>query len=471
MSWRVAGSLALVSWGALSFGAVYPWGAVPLYAGSALFGAVALVTGRSEDRRIWSLAAALALVVLAVGAQLVPLRVSTIERLSPHTIWLLTRYDVYFAATGAQAPHPLSISPNDTMLALAAFVSFGLLICGSARALSRHEVRTLCGGVVILGLVLALIAFIQKATSNGRIYGFWVPIEGRDPFGPFVNRNHFAGWMLLCLPMAVGYFCGRIVRGTRTAKSGWRNQVVWWASAEASRTLLAGFSIVVMAIALVLTFSRSGIAGFILAMIVSAYYVVRRQTRRTRLLTVVYLAGVVGIAIGWVGLDPVVSRFMSQDMFDMNGRIGAWIDAWNIVRRFPLTGTGLNTYGVATLFYQTADLVHHYSTAHNDYLQLAAEGGLLVCAPALLAIGLLVDGISRRLRDASPESPDYWIRAGCATGLLAVGLQEIGDFSLQIPGNAVLFCLLAGIALRTPSASPAASRSRATVASPASVAC
>ena len=119
-----------------------------------------------------------------------------------------------------------------------------------------------------------------------------------------------------------------------------------------------------------------------------------------------------------------------------------------IVRRFPIVGTGLNTFGTATVFYQTADRTKHFFEAHNDYLQLLAEGGLLLCIPIALAIVALVRTVRHRLRDIPSDSTDYWIRIGALTGIGAMAVQELADFSLQMPGNAVLFVVLLAIAVR-----------------------
>jgi O-antigen ligase len=85
--------------------------------------------------------------------------------------------------------------------------------------------------------------------------------------------------------------------------------------------------------------------------------------------------------------------------------------------------------------------------AHNDYVQLAAEGGLLLGVPAAAAMILLVRAIRRNLRAARAESRGYWIRAGAVIGLLAAAIQEVFEFSLQIPVNALLFATLAAVAL------------------------
>ena len=100
---------------------------------------------------------------------------------------------------------------------------------------------------------------------------------------------------------------------------------------------------------------------------------------------------------------------------------------------------------MATLFYQTSVPGFHLREAHNDYLQLAAEGGLLLGAPIVCAVAALVREIRVRFVDSSGSS--YWIRLGAVTGLGAIALQSTVEFSLQMPGNAALCAVLCGIAL------------------------
>jgi len=110
-------------------------------------------------------------------------------------------------------------------------------------------------------------------------------------------------------------------------------------------------------------------------------------------------------------------------------------------------GTGINTYSDAMLFYQRHVLEFWMTHAHNDYLQLLAEGGLLVFLPAAVTAVLLAVTIGRRLSEASDDSYQFWIRAGAGVGLIAMGIQETVEFSLQIPANALLFATLAAVAI------------------------
>ncbi|PYR36673.1 MAG: hypothetical protein DMF93_19480 [Acidobacteria bacterium] len=158
------------------------------------------------------------------------------------------------------------------------------------------------------------------------------------------------------------------------------------------------------------------------------------------------LARADALAVGWAGSDVIASRFGENDWHELDARRGAWTDALDVSARFPLTGTGLNTYGVATILYQRHDLEHHYEQAHNDYLQLMAEGGVLLAVPAALCLAVFALTVRRRFRDETSTTA-YWLRVGAVTGLAAIALQETFDFSLQMPGNALLFAVLCGIAL------------------------
>jgi O-antigen ligase len=241
-------------------------------------------------------------------------------------------------------------------------------------------------------------------------------------------------------------------------KPGLRSRLVWLASPDATSTMVLAFAIVVMATSLVLTFSRSGILGLMAAAIVVAFVVIRRQsTGMRRTVAAAYVMSIVVVSLAWGGLDLIINRFAATGAGDMDRRIGAWFDAWHIFQRFPVAGTGLNTYGIATLFYQTINLTHHYDQAHNDYLQLAAEGGVLLLVPAVAALVTFCVAVRSRFAATSPQSTDYWIRIGAVAGLVAIGLQELGEFSLQMPGNAVMFCVLAAIVLRAPDPSRGAS--------------
>ena len=80
-----------------------------------------------------------------------------------------------------------------------------------------------------------------------------------------------------------------------------------------------------------------------------------------------------------------------------------------------------------------------------------AEGGLLLGVPVLIALALFIREVWRRFREAADDTRTYWLRAGAVTGLCAIAVQELSDFTLQMPGAAALFVVLAAIAIHRPS--------------------
>ena len=208
-----------------------------------------------------------------------------------------------------------------------------------------------------------------------------------------------------------------------------------------------GAAVLVIVISIFWAISRSAITGFAAGAVILAWLAVKRRRlhagRRAIVLAAVATVGLAGIA--WRGPAVLLGRF--QDERNLLGRLDAWRDGWQVVRDFPLTGTGVNTYSDSMLFYQTRNRNFHLAQAHNDYLQVLAEGGLLVAIPAAIAAIVLVVAIRRNLRAAHGEARGYWIRAGAAVGMLSVAVQEVFEFSLQIPANTLIFSTLAAIAL------------------------
>ncbi len=162
-----------------------------------------------------------------------------------------------------------------------------------------------------------------------------------------------------------------------------------------------------------------------------------------------YIFVVAMLSLGWVGLDAIAARFATASL-DFAARYAAWQDALSVFRDFPWFGAGLNTYGTATLLYQRA-VGDHFAEAHNDYLQLLAEGGVVLAVAVLAALVLLAREIRRRFNEDADDQTTYWLRVGATTGLVAIALQEIVEFSLQMPGIAALFAVVAGMAVSRPS--------------------
>ena len=343
------------------------------------------------------------------------------------------------------------MQPSRTLLGLAFLAGLSVFLLGTVRALGVLRPSGLVRSLLAVGVVVALAGLVQAADGGDRVYGVWRHRHHLQPAAPHANENHAAGWIVMALSLSAGYLCGVLDRVGPGVRSGWRDRLAWLSSRDATEALLATGAIAVMALSLAVTLSRSGIVCLALALCGAGWWAARRQAAASgRVLVPALLALVLLTAVGWAGFDTVAREFSVTSWSDLHGRTGIWRDTARIVQDFFLVGTGLNTYGIAMLAYQSIRPNVHVVEAHNDYLQLAAEGGLLLGIPILIALLLVVREVRRRFHEAADDRRTYWLRVGAVTGLVAVGLQESVDFSLQMPGNAALFTLLAAIAMHPP---------------------
>jgi O-antigen ligase len=192
------------------------------------------------------------------------------------------------------------------------------------------------------------------------------------------------------------------------------------------------------------------VGSFAVGLIVLAYFVARRVGGRAGLVTAIAVSiTLFVVAISWAGMGATVSRFTLVSA-DVPGRWVAWRDTVRIIQDFPLFGVGLGNYGLAMFVYQTAArdaLNGMFMQAHNDYLQVAAEGGLLVVIPAILAVAFLLRTVRQRVLAGDDDPLTYWARAGAIAGLASMAAQSVLEFSLQMPGVTVLFTVLLAIAV------------------------
>jgi O-antigen ligase len=336
----------------------------------------------------------------------------------------------------------LSIDPARTRIALFALVALGIYVIGLASLLDARGLRLLPRGLALLAVPLALFAIYSRQDNNGLIYGFWEPLDGggADQAGPFINRNHFGGWIVMSLCVMIGWLLGKIERLPRVSQN--RSPTL---ADDIGAVFLMATAIALGTISLFWIVSRSAITSFGAAVVVFAWFVAKRRHMGPvrQMLVLAALGTVLIAAASFRGIDMLARWFVDER--SLLSRIDAWRDGWDVVRDFPVLGTGLNTYSPAMLMYQKRNPGFHMAQAHNDYLQLVAEGGVIVVLAAAGTAILLINAMRRTMRAASIEARGYWVRAGSAVGLMAIAFQEIAEFSLQIPANAFLFCTLAAV--------------------------
>jgi O-antigen ligase len=317
-----------------------------------------------------------------------------------------------------------------SLLLLAAYCILLFLFTQAFRE-RRHLTRL---ALFLTGLCFAVSLFgiAQHFTSDGTIYWFHKLTEGGAVFGPFVNRNHFAGFVELTLPIGIALMLFR----------GLRRDVFPLA------TLLT----VVPAGALLLSGSRAGIIGFAFELAVLGLLSRARRTSSSGRWIAVGLVGLAALAlIAWLGAGKVVDRFSSLRPGDPSiaRRVSMVRGAARLFLAYPVSGAGLGTLVAVYPKFETyydGRIVDH---VHNDYMELLAEEGILGGLCGLAFLWLLFRDASRSF-DAEQGHFSRAIHAGAIAGIAGLLLHSLVDFNLHIPSNAILFLLLVHIATSAP---------------------
>jgi O-antigen ligase len=282
---------------------------------------------------------------------------------------------------------------------------------------------------------------------------------GYRAMGTFANPNHLAGYMEMCLSVGVGWMMTQF-DGSRVSPRGWRQKLFVFLNFVMSRTMWVRMLLVVMVIALVLTRSRMGNIAFFVSMLITAITcaVISKKMRKAALGLVVSLLIVDVVVIGhWVGLERVVQRIEStassreRKMTEesLEERFQAAQYALKMVIDRPLVGVGGGAFYTAFPQYKGDLLPWFFDHAHNDYVQIAVETGLL--GLGLLAAVMLLT-LRRVLRLMSDDHPAHvrGIAVGVWMTMWCLMIHSAVDFNLQIPANALTFIVILSLAWALP---------------------
>jgi O-antigen ligase len=337
--------------------------------------------------------------------------------------------------------YPLTISPSDTGWAWIVAAGAGAVGWTALALFRRGGVRKTVRLVSAAGFAVSLLAIAQAATAGRAIYWrFTTEHEGPLPFGPFVNRNHFATWTIMALPVCLGYIAARAGAGTDgPGHASTRARMVRAIDPRTAWLVAAGAT---MLVALLLSLSRSGTLALGVSAATTAMLCRQRLDARRRRRVLAATAVVVIVGLAWADI-PAFRERLAGARIGVANRVTIWRETLPIVRDFWLTGTGAGTYQRAMFVYQRSPRKVYFNQAHNHYLQAAAEGGLLLAGAALAALIAFLRAARTRLRN--DVSGLFWIRAGAACGLGAAALQSVWESGLVMPANASLAAVLAAL--------------------------
>jgi O-antigen ligase len=336
--------------------------------------------------------------------------------------------------------HTLSRDPYATRLVLVQLAGLLIFFVGTLVFTdSPRRLRTLARTIIIFGFLLAMFGLTQSFTTDGtRVYWFR-QLSQSTAFGPFINRHHFAGYMELALAVPLG--------------------LLFSGSIEGHKRPLYAFAVILMGVSLIMTNSRGGIISLVLEVV---FLVVvagpglrgsesRGHAERLRavLMRGALAAGmVVVLFVGAlaVGGADVFSRLLGtvNAADPTTGRTHFWSVTLDVIKAHPIIGAGLGSLGVIYTRYDSGNGLYRLEQAHNDYLQILSDGGIV---GGLLGLTFLVilfrKGFERRKTEDKFRSG---IATGALAGCFAVLVHSAFDFTLHTTANALLFLVLAAMA-------------------------
>ena len=439
--------VAVLAWVTFLAGGVYTWVWVP--AAGLLLGVALVVRPHvARDERDRALDITLIAVVLACLVQLVPMPIELIRSIDPHALAVRSTLWLPPALTAPDLPWiPITIAPPDTLAAVGILLSAIVMFWTCRHVCGQGGTGRLVRAIAFIGLIASVAAIVQRAQSIDLLYGVWRPLDtGARPYGPFVNRNHMATWIIMACPLAFGYLLARAPRHETPHRVSQRLANALKQLGTVRIWLVV--AVCVMTLAVLLSASRSGLIGLMTAFVLSTALTRRRGTLAVRRWVIFQFTLLAFVVLSFANYDVLLHRLEESitRAQESRGRLAIWRDTIRLVEDFPVTGTGAGTFGKAISVYQTAEPGYAIDQAHNHYLQVMAEGGASFLLPGALAAGFFFLLASRSLKH--DQSSSYLIRAGACAGIAGVLVQSLWETGLTMPANALLFAMLAAIATR-----------------------
>jgi hypothetical protein len=334
----------LLLWPLAAFGGRSAAVAIPFSLSCILFALAVRPLGRRDILRQTDYA--LVAIALFTIVQTVPAPRLVLNGLSPHS----AAVRVALMLDPAAAPSWLALSIDPRATAWASLVVIGAIaLFFAARAVFAFGgVRRTVRGICAIGLAVSAVAISQAATAGRLIYWhFRTEYEGPLPFGPFVNRNHFATWTIMAAPLCLGYIVARANK-TEPSQATLPSRRTRLARLADGRTLWLTASGAVMICALLLSLSRSGIVSLAGAAVYSGTFLRPRASTGRGWWLIVAIVVTVGLGVARADLPAVADRF-TRSGSGVENRVRIWKDTLPLVRDFWLTGAGAGTYQTAML--------------------------------------------------------------------------------------------------------------------------
>ena len=375
---------------------------------------------------------------------------------------VLGRQQELYELYSAQADPKLSISldRDQTWQQINLLVmAIGGLLLGCRYFRTKRDLAVLMTVGTLNGVAIALFSIWHKMTADYATIFWVIPLEIRtEVYGPFVNPNNCAGYLLLCLACAIGLL--PIVMSEK--KNSGENSVtsngmpIWhrmyynaleFISELTAKKMAVLIAIVIISFGVLGSLSRGGVVALLAGgMGTLLLYGMARKPKNSGLLFLA-LGGMVLALSTWIGVgDKIVKQFEQIDVADVSKadiRLQLWKDMLPSTREMGIFGSGLGSHKSVHRLYRTHKEDALYVYAENQYIQALIEAGWPGLILFLIAWFILYKLISLMLNDGKSPSTI----GAAALGLFLFFSQAVAsifDFGFYIGANLLFLSVLVG---------------------------
>ncbi|MFQ5866767.1 MAG: O-antigen ligase family protein [bacterium] len=290
----------------------------------------------------------------------------------------------------------------------------------------KTQVQRIIITLIVVGSIISFFGIIQELTWNGKLFWFY-PLSHRGrAFGPYVNGNHFAGYIGMLIPLSIGYLLSLKRKYSLSFK------------------VLIILAVLFMFAALFSSRSRAGIVSLLLSLVFMGFLLVRLKSAKIEKQLPFVFVVLMLIGLAWFGSTRIVDRFSLLNDPSWKARLWVWRGTIEIIKDSPFLGTGLGTFAHIFPQYRLPQTKSFFNYAHNDFLQLLSEGGIF----GFLLISIFLFFFLRKTIRLLFSRRDTWainLTVGGLSSLFSIFIFSLYDFNLHIPANAVLLCIIIGL--------------------------
>jgi O-antigen ligase len=361
---------------------------------------------------------------------------------SPNPLWREAA-----EALGIPIAHSVSIARNQPFFALGAPLANMLaVICSFIVCIDRDRAHQLLLVIAWSGVAYAVYGIGAYLFDPTHI--LWREKEAYRGVltATFINRNTAAVYFGSCAVLWLLFLSRYLRRHLPPGSIHWRS-VPWWLLSKMPRPVVLSSTMLLLCLAaMLMTNSRAGIVLSLVALIVAfVAFFYRDLPRRGGVAAALVIGGLIALIFLQVLGGNVSGRFDVQGLSD-EGRLETYRSTLRMIADHPWFGTGLGTFVWSFPAYRSANVSMWgvWDLAHSTPLELASDLGLplagLVGLAWLIVLAVLIRVVRTRRHDRIVP-----------VGALAVAIlglaHSIIDFSLQIPGYAIVVFALVGAGL------------------------